>query len=311
MMSDDEDSSDDDFWWRYLLDDDDDEEYDEDDIALFLLIEAYSEYTSSEIRRVSGKAQCRQHRESYYVRERLEWDAHVAQLAEEGPHAFSRLYRIEPDSFAKLCTIIRPFIEKRRVNAINRSGSDKGPITTEIAVHCTLQWLGGGSYLDIRLSVGISVPSLYRIVHVCMKAILLSDELAISFPSNNTDLEAAAEGFKSISSHGIVDGCVGCLDGILLKILTPSSKEVGNVKSFFSGHYQMYGINVQAACDHHCRFTSVCISAPGGTNDIAAFRKTPLQKLVNELPVGKYIVGDNAYICSENLLTPFPGKYTV
>jgi hypothetical protein len=42
---------------------------------------------------------------------------------------------------------------------------------------------------------------------------------------------------------------------------------------------------------------------------IAAFRKTPLQKNVHELPLGKYIIGDNAYICSENLLTPFSGKY--
>jgi hypothetical protein len=302
-MNNDEDSDDDDFL-RYLLDDDEDD--DDDDIAFFSLIEAYM--SSDEGRRSSGKAQCRQHRESYYVRSRLEWDAHVAKLAEEGPHAFSRLYRIEPESFVKLCTIIRPFVEKDVVKAINRSGNDKGPITTEIAVHCLLRWLGGGSYLDIRLSVGISVPSMYRIVHVCMNAIILCDEFEIEFPSNNTDLEATAEGFKSISSHGILDGCVGCLDGILLKIQTPSSNEVGNVKSFFSGHYQTYGINVQAACDHHCRFISVCVAAPGGTNDIAAFRKTPLHKHIDALPVGKYIVGDNAYICSENLLTPFSGK---
>jgi hypothetical protein len=86
-----------------------------------------------------------------------------------------------------------------------------------------------------------------------MDAIVLCDELEISFPSSDTDLQAAADGFKSVSSHGVIDGCVGCLDGILLKIQTPASKDVGNVKSFFSGHYQTYGINVQAACDHQCR----------------------------------------------------------
>jgi hypothetical protein len=52
----------------------------------------------------------------------------------------------------------------------------------------------------------------------------------------------------------------------------------------------------------------VCIAAPGGSNDIAAFRKTPLAQSVNQLPLGKYIVGDNAYVCSESLLTPFAGK---
>jgi hypothetical protein len=55
----------------------------------------------------------------------------------------------------------------------------------------------------------------------------------------------------------------------------------------------------------------VCIAAPGGSNDIAAFRKTPLAQSVNRLPLGKYIVGDNAYVCTESLLTPFAGKVRV
>jgi DDE superfamily endonuclease len=296
IMSDD-DSSDDDFFESLLNDDEDDEE--EDEIMLFFMLEAYTSEMASAVKR----------RLSFYVRNRLEWGAHVAELAEEGPHAFSRLYRLQPETFAKLCRIIDPFIRKDTVKASNRSGHDKGPITTEIALHCLLRWLSGGSYLDIRLSVGISVPSFYRLLHACMKAILLCDELKISFPATDADLQAAADDFKSVSSHGVIDGCVGCLDGILLKIQTPASKDVGNVKSFFSGHYQTYGINVQAACDYQSRFTSVCIAAPGGSNDIAAFRKTPLQAIVNALPVGKYIIGDNAYICSENLLTPFSGKY--
>ena len=299
-MSDEEDSSDDEFL-EYLLDDydDDDDDYD-DDVALFALVGAYSSEMSSK--------NCVQRRASFYVRDRLEWETHVAQLAEEGPQAFSRMYRLQPQTFAKLCSILDPFLRKDVVKACNRSGSNKGPITTEIALHCLLRWLGGGSYLDIRMSVGISIPSFYRVLHLCMDAILLCDEFQISFPSTETDLQAAADGFKSISSHGIIDGCVGCVDGILLKIQTPASKEVGNVKSFFSGHYQTYGINVQAACDFQCRFISVCIAAPGGANDIAAFRKTPLYTIINKLPIGKYIIGDNAYICSENLLTPFSGK---
>jgi hypothetical protein len=85
---------------------------------------------------------------------------------------------------------------------------------------------------------------------------------------------------------------------------------VGNVKAFFSGHYQTYGINVQAACDSNCKFVSVCIAALGGSNNITAFRKTPLAGIVaNKIPVGKCIVGDNAYTCCKHLLTPFAGKW--
>jgi hypothetical protein len=75
-----------------------------------------------------------------------------------------------------------------------------------------------------------------------MDAIMLCNELEISFASSNTDLQATADGLKSISSHGVIDGCVGCLGGILLKIQTPASKDVGNVKLFFSGHHQTYGM---------------------------------------------------------------------
>ena len=182
-------------------------------------------------------------------------------------------------------------------------------ITTEIALHCLLRWLAGGSYLDIRLSAGISTPSFFRIVHLCMDAILLCPELAFAFPSTVSEVRDASNAFRSISTNGIIDGCVGCIDGLLMKIQTPSRSKTGNVKSYFSGHYQTYGINVQAACDAKCRFISVCIAAPGGTNDIAAFRKCPLFQEVQSLPIGNYIIGDNAYVCTENILTPFSGKW--
>jgi hypothetical protein len=109
-------NNDDDFL-RYLLDDDEDD--DDDDIAFFSLIEAYM--SSDEGRRSSGKAQCRQHRESYYVR-RLEWDAHVAKLAKEGPPAFSRLYRIEPEIFVKIVHNHSSFRRKRRCEGYQSLG---------------------------------------------------------------------------------------------------------------------------------------------------------------------------------------------
>ena len=121
------------------------------------------------------------------------------------------------------------------------------------------------------------VPSFYRIVHLCMDAILICPQLAFpSFPSTDAEIRAASTEFRSLSSNGVIDGCVGCIDGLLMKIQTPSKSKTGNVKSFFSGHYQTYGINIQAACDAKCRFISICVAAPGGTSDIAAFRKCPL-----------------------------------
>jgi hypothetical protein len=241
-----------------------------------------------------------------HVRDRLEWDLHVRQLELEEGNAFRRFYRMSYASFVKLCTWINPFLTVD--NKMSRIRTGKGPISMEIALHCLLRWLSGGSYLDIRLSAGISKASFYRVVYECATAILQAEQLQYSFPSSNDELNQDCSDFKAISSNGVIDGCVACLDGMLLQIQTPTAAETGHVKLYFSGHYQTYGINVQAACDAHCRFVFASLAAPGGTNDIVAFRKTSLLQKITSLPIGKYVIGDNAYVCSENLLTPFSGQ---
>ena len=145
-------------------------------------------------------------------------------------------------------------------------------------------------------------------MHKYIIAILCCDALSYSFPTEKEKVVDTIKEFKVLSSHGVIDGCVGCLDGLLLRIQTPWTRDTGHVKSYFLGHYQAYGINVQACCDSKCCFTFVCLAAPGGCNDIAAFRKTGLSTLINNLPIGKYVIGDNAYICTEHLLTPFSGE---
>jgi DDE superfamily endonuclease len=145
------------------------------------------------------------------------------------------------------------------------------------------------------------------VIQRCARAIIKCEALAYSFPNNIYKIREAALEFKKLSTHNLLVGCVGVMDGLLLKIKVPSSREVGNVKSIFSGHYRAYGINIQAACDHRCRFIEVTVASPGGHNDLAAYRKSTLPNIVNNLPVGYYVIGDNAYICLEHLLTSFSG----
>ncbi|KAG6955632.1 hypothetical protein JG688_00011795 [Phytophthora aleatoria] len=100
-------------------------------------------------------------------------------------------------------------------------------------------------------------------------------------------------------------GCIGAIYGWLCPIRVPRKTEVTRVRGFFSGHYQRDGVNVQACCDHLSRFTAVSCSSPGGTGDAVAFLKWRLSLVVNNLPSGLYVVGDNAYTNSNHLLTPF------
>jgi len=102
-------------------------------------------------------------------------------------------------------------------------------------------------------------------------------------PTIPQEIEVASEGINSISSHGVMEGCVAAIDGILLRTITPPKKSVGHVKSLFSGHYYAYGLNILAACDHHCRFLYVACQAPGGSNDITAYRNLTLPSYVEEL----------------------------
>ena len=114
--------------------------------------------------------------------------------------------------------------------------------------------------------------------------------------------------FAAKSTDKVMDGCVGAVDGYLLSIVAPSSTEAPNVRSYFSGHYQQYGLNVLAMCDAHCRFRFVAVVAPGSSSDSLAYRRTKLVEWIEKLPNGCFVAGDNAYICSEHLLTPFCGS---
>ena len=77
--------------------------------------------------------------------------------------------------------------------------------------------------------------------------------------------------------------------------------------SYYSGHYESYGLNCQAVCDSNLKFLFFGVVAPGKTNDNVAFpRCIELFKVMENLPLGLYFLGDAAYTLSETLLIPFP-----
>ena len=119
-------------------------------------------------------------------------------------------------------------------------------------LHYLLHWLGGGSYLDICLPPAMSVCSICRVTFICIDAILIADELSYSFPMTEQSQEDAAHHFLELSTNQVLTRCITCLDGYFQQIQTACRKETCNVKSYFSGPYQDYGINIEAACNHGC-----------------------------------------------------------
>jgi len=81
----------------------------------------------------------------------------------------------------KLFTIISPQVQEN--DKMSRRSTGKGSIAAEIILHCLLRWLGGESYLDIRLSAYISKAEFYSNMYKRMNAILDYKALAYKFPS--------------------------------------------------------------------------------------------------------------------------------
>lgn len=161
-----------------------------------------------------------------------------------------RALRTDLESFNKLVSILSDDLKRDSKQGDRRGGA----ISPILRLFATIRWLAGGSYLDIAVILGVSVQHFYSIVWTTIIAILESkhpDLDNIKFPKSSDECAAAAADFKDISFRGAVNNCVAAVDGYLLSIITPSANEVGNVRSYFSGHYQSYGCNVQASCDAH------------------------------------------------------------
>ena len=213
----------------------------------------------------------------------------------------SRTLRMKKKSFFKLVQILTPFIKKKGHHAA---------ISPKLRLFIYLHWARGSSYLDIVNLTGISRASLYRIVHGVGRSILECNHPEVDnihFPQTPDECKKAAADFQSISHLGVFGNVVCAVDGYLLKLIEPSKKHVGNVRSFFSGHYQCFGMNVQAACDAHCRFVFIGLTAPGVMPDREAVKEVELGQLIENLPLGFVAMADAAYEVSERMCALFYG----
>ena len=104
------------------------------------------------------------------------------------------------------------------------------------------------------------------------------------------------------STNCVLHDCVTVLDGYHLQTITPSKKEVHNVQSYFSRHYQTYGVNIQAVCDHNYHFLFIGVVGPGVMGDHQAIHECRLSKLVESTHGVLYCIGDCAYTPTEKLL---------
>ncbi|POM69632.1 Hypothetical protein PHPALM_14062 [Phytophthora palmivora] len=90
-------------------------------------------------------------------------------------------------------------------------------------------------------------------------------------------IEAAAQ-FQFLSNHGVIENCIGVIDDWLCPIRVPRNDECGRVTSFFQA-------------------TSM--------NDSYAFQRWQLSYLLHNSADKYFAIGDNAFVQSKDVLTPF------
>lgn len=229
-------------------------------------------------------------------RVRLDWERHVRSIT---PSMFRRAYRMDLPSFNELLRRINYRLTKDDRKARH------GKICPASRLAVTLRFLAGGSYIDICFCHGISEVTFYRVVWETVDAI--AAVLHIRYGGDD-EMKRVSDAFAK-KTDGIMDGCIGAVDGLAIKIRRPRVSAINNQASYFN-RKGFYSINCQAICDHRCRFKWFSCKTSGRSHDSSAFASTRLADELGSSQLGEeyWIAGDDAYPIGPHLLTPYAGR---
>ena len=210
-------------------------------------------------------------------------------------------------AFDELVDILGIVVDKKKSR---QSTGGNHSISPTMIVAIGLQFLGGEKPKSLADTFGTSISSIHCVIDVFLHAVdycihpsLSTDLLSVGYDKR---IQIAREWNKRSTAFGAFFGCLGAIDGWLCT--TEKPEDVHNPGDYFSGHYQKFGLNVQAMCDANLQFTYLSVSATGGTNNSRAFCKLyHLQKWLSSLADGYFCIGNNAYQLSNKLLIPFSG----
>ena len=267
-------------------------------------------------------------------RQRKSWNAFQANLTDR---QFRRYFRMSRECFAYLCNMIESnvgeevFKSEEYLNALRTSNKDEdkvkaqtmnahdqstgGFISGEVKLAITLRLLAGDSYLDLSLLYETGPSYAYDIFHDVVENWILDDRLikinGIKYVSDEDRLEKVALHFAR-HSKGLLSGCIGAIDGWIVKIKKPTLRDgITNPGSFFS-RKGYFGLNVVAIVDKQKRVLYRVIRSRGAEHDSTAFKNSSLYKWLTSnwrwlKDRGFYFIGDSAYSLKSFLVTPFDG----
>jgi DDE superfamily endonuclease len=186
-----------------------------------------------------------------------------------------------------------------------------GPIPTSVRLACAIRYFAGGSPYDLMGKYGVSYTGVMSSVWCVVEATNSVEEFHISYPSDEVEQRRIAASFRSASAVEF-DNCAGAIDGILIWIQKPSDKDAERsgigLKKLYCGRKHKFGLNCQAVSDKRGRFLDISIKYGGSSADCMAFEASELCGRLEAglLATGLVLFGDNAYLNSPYMATPYP-----
>ena len=231
------------------------------------------------------------------------WQAHVARLSDA---EFKQRYRLAPQSFDKLLSILEPDLSVQNEKQHLNSRHGDRPIELPVRLAVALRYFAGGDPLDLKLIYCISKTQVYRTIWQVVDSIngRLNN---INFPIDDVEeLKKLEAGFRAASRGGFWEGQVGAIDGVHFKMRCPSSKDVRDPVRYKVTRKDIYALLAMAICDADRRFLWVDISHASSTHDSTAWGATELGIRVErgDLPPPFFINGDSAFVLGPSMITP-------
>jgi len=240
-------------------------------------------------------------------------------------NTFKRMFRMNKPVFERLCTKIREKVGEEKFKSEVFLSSRREPRTQEatmyvggfipgeVKVAMALRILAGSSYLDMILVFAVGSTTVYDSFHEVVGWVNDTFSFRLHSLLSSKDLEGLkriSSGFAAFS-HGYLDGVIGALDGIAIRIQCPSLErdDIPDPGNYFCRKH-FYALNVQAIVDSKKRFIWVSPGHQGSMYDSVAFGQTQLHKVLGMLAGwllenGLYLIGDCAYELATWMVVPY------
>lgn len=186
-----------------------------------------------------------------------------------------------------------------------------GKIASSVRLACAIRYFSGGPQGDILSTYKISQTEVMFSVWGIVEAVNQHRAFHTSYPEDHEKQRIIVCEFCAASGIGFKN-CAGAIDGLLIWILKPSEKEARRAdilrRKLFCARKGKFGLNMQAVSDKHGRILDMSIDYGGASSDCLAFEASDLyQHLENGLLAnGLVLFGDNAYLNTQYMATPFP-----